>query len=162
MIKKHTLSDEVIRKAKKEIIYETYVGKGGPLHEHNDCVRIAYEWLSAQKIVKSLQIPTYPLKHIIESWGGRYVSECDLDVAAHILGVPLVNRRIAISKRITLPCHSRLEHIGEAKTQWYSIRDAPRTYKLYEIQPGVLGDGMPSHTNIDKTTTNNQNLSDLK
>jgi hypothetical protein len=84
-------------------------------HEHNDCIRIAYEWLDAQKKTKQSTSKTLDLKHIIEEWGGRYVSSSDVAVAAWLHpdiegNYPYYN----ISARLTLPVESRLEGIGEA------------------------------------------------
>ncbi|WP_417733415.1 hypothetical protein [Roseovarius sp.] len=84
-------------------------------HEHDDCIRMAYEWLDAQKRTKQPTSKPFALKHIIENWGGRYVSQSDVEVAAwlhpDIKGTyPYFN----ISARLTLPSESRLEGIGEA------------------------------------------------
>jgi len=40
-------------------------------HEHNDCIRMAYEWLDAQRTTKTIRNTHQPLKHIIEKWSGR-------------------------------------------------------------------------------------------
>jgi hypothetical protein len=60
------------------------------------------------------------LKHIIEKWGGRYFSQADVEIAAHI------HPRIAgkypnfnLSARLVSPSDRRLEGIGEALTQNY-------------------------------------------
>jgi hypothetical protein len=55
-----------------------------PHHEHDDCIRIAYEWLDAQTKTKDVTKKGRPLKHIIEKWGGRYVSQDDVEVAAQM------------------------------------------------------------------------------
>jgi hypothetical protein len=84
-------------------------------HEHPDCIRMAYEWLDAQPKTKR-PIPTpFALKHIIEAWAGRYVSQTDVEVAAEmhpdIIGrYPYFN----ISKRMVLPNAGRLDGIDEA------------------------------------------------
>lgn len=107
------ISTDQIRQAKSETVYSDK-----PHHEHDDCIRIAYEWLDAQAKTKGQMRKTYPLKHIIEKWGGRYVSTTDVEVAAHlhpgIVGkYPLYN----ISSRLTLPRAERLRDIAEAHTQ---------------------------------------------
>ncbi|WP_426029706.1 hypothetical protein [Caulobacter sp. DWP3-1-3b2] len=84
-------------------------------HEHPDCVRIAYAWLDAQKKTRGPTRRSLDLKHIIENWALRYVSESDVQVAAamhpDITGqYPYFN----ISSRLTKPSHLRLESIGEA------------------------------------------------
>lgn len=40
------LTDEEIEYGKANVKYSL---KEGGLHEHNDCIRMAYEWLDAQK-----------------------------------------------------------------------------------------------------------------
>ena len=107
------LTDEQIEEAKKWTKYST----AEQLHQHNDCIRIAYEWLDAQDTIVSKQTSAFALKHLIEKWGGRYVSQSDVEVAAYmhpqIKGVyPYYN----ISARLTLPADDRLEGIGEAFT----------------------------------------------
>lgn len=109
------LSDEQIEYGKANVEYSL---KEGGHHEHNDCIRIAYEWLDAQKKTKNPSKKLYPLKHIIESWAGRYISRTDVDVAAFlhpdIHGIyPCFN----ISTRLTLPSAERLRGIPEAFTQ---------------------------------------------
>jgi hypothetical protein len=107
------LTDEQIEEAKKRVLY----GLGEAHHEHNDCVRIAYEWLDAQDTILSKQTRAFALKHLIEKWGGRYVSQSDVEVAAYLHprirgSYPYYN----ISSRLTLPADDRLDGIGEAFT----------------------------------------------
>lgn len=132
---KHVLDDVTIENAKKEIKY-MYGGDEG-FHQHNDCVRIAYEWLSAQKRTKSIK-GYYSRKHEIESWGGRYVSRHDVELAAHILGIPVKNGRMGISKNCVLPCISRLNYIGQANSHGYSMGSGYlERCTRYEESPGV-------------------------
>jgi len=104
------LTDEQIETAKKQTKYTDQ-----PYHEHPDCIRIAYEWLDAQTNIKD-EIPVFvSLKGIIRRWGGRYVSQTDVDVAAQlhprIKGeYPYFN----IDARLIRPDRSRLEGIDEA------------------------------------------------
>lgn len=103
------------------------------LHEHDDCVRLAYEWLDAQKTISSPNRKFRPLKHIVEKWAGRYISQSDVELAAHlhprIFGkYPDFN----LSARLTLPADRRLEGIGEALTQGYRERMNERTYSSVE------------------------------
>lgn len=87
-------------------------------HEHNDCVRIAYEWLDAQQKIKGVISSPFPLKHMVERWGGRYVSQSDVEVAAWLHpDIQGTYPRYNISKRLTLPSDSRLSNIGEAFSQ---------------------------------------------
>ena len=87
-----------------------YSPKG--LHQHPDCVRIAAEWLSAQKMIRSPRCNCY--KHIIESWGGRYVSKDDVTVAAKLMGVYGTYPYLNISLMLIRPDHSRLANIENA------------------------------------------------
>ncbi|WP_299415122.1 hypothetical protein [uncultured Sulfitobacter sp.] len=105
------------------------------LHEHRDCIRIAYGWLDAQKKRANInRISTFPLKHIIESWGKRYVSQADVEVAAslhpHIKGsYPYYN----ISASLIKPSEGRLINIGEAgKHQDYVRYDDSEFYRYSE------------------------------
>lgn len=103
------------------------------LHEHDDCIRMAYEWLDAQNTIASSNKKFRPLKHIIEKWAGRYISQSDVEVAAamhpRIRGsYPDFN----LSARLVLPSDRRLKGIGEALTQGYRERLDPKTYALRE------------------------------
>lgn len=105
------ITKEQIDKAKKGTNYSTKQ----QLHQHDDCIRMAYEWLDAQKKIKGKCSSTFALKHIIEKWAGRYISMSDVEVAANmhkdIQGdYPWYN----ISSRLTEPSSSRLENIREA------------------------------------------------
>jgi hypothetical protein len=89
-----------------------------PLHEHDDCIRIAYEWLDAQIPIKNSRSKLVPLKHIIESWAGRYVSQSDVEVAVHLHPYfKGVYPRYNFSTKMVEPNIKRLEHIAEAFTQ---------------------------------------------
>ena len=107
------LTDKEIEKGKKVTQYSL-----PPFHEHNDCIRIAYEWLNGKEKTKCLVKGWLPLKHIIESWAGRYVSRRDVEVAATIhpdVFGEYPNYNIS-RKRIDPPVEM-LEEIGEAFTQ---------------------------------------------
>ena len=125
------LSDTEIEQGKKST---TYSLKGEePLHQHNDCIRIAYEWLDAQVKTKGVTRKARALKHIIEQWGGRYVSTSDVDVAASLHpdihgNYPFFN----ISSPLTRPNKRRLNGVGEAFTQGYTESDSLSSYKTDE------------------------------
>lgn len=72
------ITDVEIESAKANTAYTI----DGHHHEYNDCIRIAYEWLDAQKKTKGTTRTGFALKHLIEQWGGRYVSTSDVCVAA--------------------------------------------------------------------------------
>ena len=116
------ITKEQIEAAKKKTKYSLH----DPLHEHDDCIRIAYEWLDAQHKLKTKCRHPFPLKHLIEKWAGRYVSTSDVEVAAtihqHVKGeYPNYN----ISNRLIEPSTSRLDHIGEANKQDYRDYHCP-------------------------------------
>ena len=100
-------------------------------HEHDDSILIAYQWLDAQwKTIHPTRL-WLPLKHVVENWGGRYVSQWDVEVAAlmhpDIIGVyPYFN----LARRLTLPSASRLEGIATARTQRYKVDE--RAYSRKE------------------------------
>ena len=124
------LSDAAIETGKRRTRYTL---KEEPLHEHNDCIRIAYEWLDAQVKTKRVNRKARALKHIIERWAGRYVSTHDVDVAAElhpdIHGIyPYFN----ISSRLIRPAKRRLNGISEAFTQGYKNSDELANYKADE------------------------------
>ena len=73
------ITAEQIEEAKKRT---AYAHPGEVHHQHDDCIRIAYEWLDAQTKTKGTTRTARALKHLIEDWGGRYVSQSDVEVAA--------------------------------------------------------------------------------
>jgi len=80
-----------------------------------DMVRIAFEWLDAQTKLKWPNPRPKVSKHTIEQWGGRYVSEPAVNIAAtlhsEIRGdYPYYN----ISSRLIRPHTRRLSQIAEA------------------------------------------------
>jgi hypothetical protein len=134
------LTDDEIENAKKETkrVKKTYIKwciEQPPLHEHNDCIRIAYEWLDAQKKIKTIPKNLHydSLKQLIERWAGRYISKYDVEVAAtlhpNIEGeYPFYN----ISQSLIEPSRVRLDNINEAFTQSYNERHDPKKYKNTE------------------------------
>ena len=122
------ITKEQIEKAKKEIALQD-----DPHHEHDDCIRIAYEWLDAQRKTKKPSTRSRPLKHLIENWAGRYVSQSDVEIAAHLHpDISGKYSRYNISSRLTEPSMDRLKNIGEALTQGYRKSHRPENYKLQE------------------------------
>lgn len=111
-----------------------YARPGDHRHEHDDCVRIAYEWLDAQVKTVGVSKKQRPLKHIIENWAKRYVSSSDVEVAAYlhpdIRGVyPYFN----ISARLTKPHDRRLAGLDEAgKHPTYRNNRDEETYARFE------------------------------
>ena len=102
------LTDQDIKDAKNA------VNLNNPQHEHNDCIRMAYEWLDAQKTVKTKRADDW--KHLVEYWCGRYITKDDIKIAAHLH--PRIGRekeKLNISNRLTLPRPERLIGVNEAK-----------------------------------------------
>ena len=124
------LTSQQIAAAKRATKY----GPDGAHHEHDDCVRIAYEWLDAQDKTQGVTKKTFAIKHIIERWAGRYVSQSDVEVAAHLHpGIRGTYPRFNISSRLREPSLSRLEGIGEAgKHENYRERNAVEVYASRE------------------------------
>lgn len=124
-----SLSAEAIAGAKARAGY----AHGDPHHEHDDCIRLAYEWLDAQKVLKQPLKRPRALKHIIEKWAGRYVSQSDVEVAAelhpYIFGeYPYFN----VSARLVEPSVDRLVGIAEAYKHNYRERFDPGVYAVRE------------------------------
>lgn len=111
----HKITDSEIEKAKSKTQYSLIEY---PLHEHNDCIKICYEWLDVQKTTKNTQSNTFPIKHYIERWAGRYVSQFDVDVALTLHKKYRGNYwKFNMSKMLIFPTITRLKKIGEALTQ---------------------------------------------
>lgn len=125
------LTQEEIAAAKRRTAYSHPDGE--ILHEHDDCIRIAYEWLDAQNTIKSPTKKRWALKHIVERWGGRYVSQSDVEVAAELH--PNIHGKYPhfnISSKLTRPSDHRLKDIGEARSQGYKESNMSRTYSQFE------------------------------
>jgi len=121
------LTKKQIEKAKKEVMALD------PHYEHDDCIRIAYEWLDAQKKTKNPRYVPHYLKHLIEEWAGRYVSRSDVEIAAHLH--PLIRGKYPyynISSRLTEPSTDRLKNIGEANTQGQRESHKSSNYSIQE------------------------------
>ncbi|WP_395378141.1 hypothetical protein [Marinicella sp. W31] len=125
------ITDAAIKLAKNNTCYE----HKDVHHEHNDCIRIAIEWFDAQVIIENKIRESYPLKHIIEAWGSRYISQSDVEVAANlhpsIFGLyPFYN----ISRKLICPSNYRLSKIGEAgKHENYKNKDYSELYFKEEV-----------------------------
>lgn len=111
-----------IASAKKRTKYR--FGDREIFHENDDCIRIAYEWLDAQVKTKGPTKKTLALKHIIEKWGGRYVSQSDVEVAAEMHPeIQGIYPHFNISAQLTKPAAGRLKSTPSAHTQDYSMDD---------------------------------------
>lgn len=124
------ISDKDIEAAKHRTKYSLETQH----HQHNDCIRIAYEWLDAQNKIKRPTNRPFHLKHLIEQWAGRYVSASDVCVAAELH--PEISGKYPffnISSRLIEPSLERLNGIDEAM-QHKNYRDShdPSNYKAAE------------------------------
>ena len=108
----HYITDAMIEDAKKKTIYFTVLAH----HEHNDCIRICYEWLDAQSHTKTATKGLFGYKHDIEAWAGRYVSTSDFMVAVTLHERFFIKNfnTVNISKKLIKPSIKRLEKIPEA------------------------------------------------
>jgi hypothetical protein len=103
-----TLTGQQIADAKKA------ANLRNPRHEHDDCIRMAYEWLDAQKTTKATRMDDW--KHKVEHWCGRHITEDDVLVAALLHPrIEPQGYQLNISQRLVLPSFERLIGIGEAK-----------------------------------------------
>ncbi|EAR08450.1 hypothetical protein [Reinekea blandensis] len=129
------ITDNDIEEAKKRTDYGRGIPKADRLHEHPDCVRIAYQWFDAQKKIKTKTWDGTSLKSKIEYWAGRYVSAADVAVAAELH--PRIYGKYPefnISKNHIEPSVQRLSDIPEAMTQMdYRERHDPSRYKSSEV-----------------------------
>jgi hypothetical protein len=116
---KKMLTDKQIEEAKKRALYQQEYGTPRTTpDDHNDSVRIAYEWLDAQRKMKKASC--WPCKHIVEGWGKRHIPWFAVAVAAElhpkVFGAyPFLN----IAKQLVLPSTKRLEGIGQAGRDHY-------------------------------------------
>ena len=100
------ITDEQIEKAKTET---QYTGKIYHRKNSNVGIRIAYEWLDAQNTTKNPRHCEWQLKHIIEQWSGHYVSQSDVEVAAHLHpDITGYYPNYNFSSRLTFPSEKRL------------------------------------------------------
>jgi len=120
--------DNAIKLKKADSSYDSsYDGH----HEHNDCIRMAYEWLDAQKKIKGKIQLIHPIKHLVEQWSGRYVSTSDVIIAASLH--PSIHGKYPqfnISSRLTLPSDSRLKAFPQARSMDYTLEKSD--YKIFE------------------------------
>lgn len=109
--KKFMLSDETIALAKARANYAGFV----PVHQSNDCIRIAYAWLDAQiKTSAPSEVPVSQ-RGLIRSWGGALVMYGDIIVAAELHSdIHGIYPRLNLSRELTLPDPARLANVAGA------------------------------------------------
>ena len=60
-------------------LFITYPTPYDIYHEHDDCIRICHEWLSAQRLRKqNTGFGVRQVRNLIMQWGGSYVSKDDM------------------------------------------------------------------------------------
>lgn len=123
------LSDAEIDEAKKQ---HQYVRKTS-YHCHNDCIRIAYQFFDAQKIIKNPTTLCFDFKRMIKVWAGCYVTFADVEIAAvlhpRVIGkFPYYN----ISCAFIEPSTRRLQGIQRAFTIPYCDPHLAGYYKRQE------------------------------
>lgn len=94
---------------------EQIVG-AGYMETSIDEVRICCAWLEAQRRTDDLSCVGSPLRHIIQEWGGRYVTEHAVTIAAKLLGIKGNYPKFNINPNFTFPHHERLQGIDAAFT----------------------------------------------
>lgn len=105
------LSDDIIELAKASANYAGFV----PVHQNNDCIRIAYAWLDAQIKTPGLREVPVSQRGLIRAWGGALVMYADIIVAAEIHpAIKGVYPNLNVAEQLTLPLPSRLAHIPGA------------------------------------------------
>lgn len=129
------LTGEQIAAAKRQVRYRY---PDDILHEHDDCIRMCYEWLSAQRHTTSSHgRGVAGFRSLIMHWAGSYVSKDDVDVALVMLPRLIVTMHDSnLSRKLVLPKDSRLEGIGQVmrhpEQRTYLQRDIDRIYKAFE------------------------------
>lgn len=121
-----------------EIVYTCRV-HGTRLPEHPDCVRMAGEWLSAQRRTKTVPARwPAPLKHLVEVWACRYVRQDDVTTAARMLGLRGNYPFFSISTTLTLPSTDRLHGIAQAGVHpGYAERSRAEHYRRSETSASL-------------------------
>lgn len=137
----HWMSDELIETAKTKAFYSSKT----PHHEHNDCIRAAYEWFEAQEILKGTSPKKLPveLDVIIENWAKLPISISDIEVvvaihpALRVLGgYPNYN----ISTNLVEPSFHRLDplysppHFKPRRLPWWFYYKRCDAYRYGRIR----------------------------
>ena len=108
------LTAEQIQEARSQTVYSR--PDDGP-SDCDDCVRIAHEWLDAQRRIKSPNTRKWSLSHLITDWSGMHVSKPDVEVAAQLHGLIGQYPHYNIETRWVEPSLRRLDGITSANSQ---------------------------------------------
>lgn len=102
-------------------------------------LRVAFEWLDAQSTIKTPSKKSRPLKHIIKKWGGCYVSQTDVELAAWLHPAQEgTYSKFNIASKLTRPSAQRLEKLGrmDAEKNWPVWPDTGDAYE-YSVQEEI-------------------------
>lgn len=99
----------------------------------DDRIRIAYEWLDAQrKLDRSISQRT-DLQKLISTWGGKRIDIEDIDRAAHLHDkITGQYAKYNINYRFILPAAERLRVLVQADRQTSEMRFLLENYRSYE------------------------------
>ncbi len=106
----------------------------------DDNVRIAYEWLDAQRVTNTQSGKKFALKYLIGLWSGRKISEDDVRIAASLHeevkgAFPGYN----IHPRLTFPSVERLRLNVEILIEGLEEQHIMEHYRFYEIAKYTQG-----------------------
>ena len=100
----------------------------------NDSVRIAYQWFDAQTKKEVPLGNSVDLQHLIRDWGGREISQNDIEIAASIHpGTKGEYPRYNIDSGMTLPSAERLRGIVESFKDGTNEQHVLGNYRFYEV-----------------------------
>ena len=100
----------------------------------NDRVKICYQWIDAQKPLKSEGIDIFGLKGYIENWAGYYIQPIHIKIAIQLHPeIKQINQSYNISPRLIEPSINRLNSISNAFSHCYRSLHNPNLYSKKEI-----------------------------
>ncbi len=113
---------------------KSLISKSNESSEDDDQVRVAYQWLDAQKIAKKTLQGEWNLERLIGDWSGLEVTRHDIEVAAHLHhrihgDYPLLN----INPGFIFPSAERLRGISTSFAYNSEERLLLANYQSYEI-----------------------------
>jgi hypothetical protein len=93
-----------------------------------DCVRIAYQFLDAQKKIKNPTVSRVPIKSAMKDWSGFYVSGSAIDLAIS-LHPELVGDHLCLNiprSQWVIPDRARLAGVMQAGATGYTFNVHPK------------------------------------
>lgn len=123
-------------------VAESALDLSGIQHVTDDKVRIAYEWLDAQRKTNTQSGKKFALKYLIRLWSGREISEEDVHIAAYLHNeVKGVFPSYNLHPRLTFPSLERLRWNIDVRAQGYEELYLLENYRFYEIVKYDRGGG---------------------